>query len=118
VYSVDHDAIVAVPVVRMGRTPVTSHHVVRIELSDGSVLEMSPGHRIGNGLPFGDLRAGMAIDAQRAVVSAELVPYTHQATYDILPASSSGTYYAAGVLIASTLAEEGSFATSSARDAR
>jgi TRAP-type uncharacterized transport system substrate-binding protein len=66
---------------------------------------MSSGHRTGNGIPFGELEAGVAIDAQRVVVSAELVPYTHDATYDILPASSSGTYYAAGVLIASTLVD-------------
>ena len=37
------------------------------------------------------------------VVSAELVPYTHSHTYDILPASDTGAYYAGGVLIGSTL---------------
>jgi hypothetical protein len=115
VYSVDHDAIIAVPIIRTGRTLVRSHHVVRVELSDGSVLEMSPGHRIGSGLAFGDLKAGIVIDAQRIVVSAELVPYAYRATYDILPASSSGNYYAAGVLIASTLVDSGpAFATSTA----
>jgi hypothetical protein len=33
----------------------------------------------------------------------EIVPYGHPYTYDILPASKSGTYFAAGVLIGSTL---------------
>jgi hypothetical protein len=37
------------------------------------------------------------------VQSAELVPYAYDATYDVLPASSSGAYFAAGALVASTL---------------
>jgi hypothetical protein len=32
-----------------------------------------------------------------------VVPYPHRFTYDILPASDSGTYFAGGVLIGSTL---------------
>jgi hypothetical protein len=35
--------------------------------------------------------------------SATLVQYGHDATYDILPDSDSGTYFAGGVLIGSTL---------------
>lgn len=109
VYSVDHEAIVVVPIARIGRTRVTSHRVVTVELNDGSVLEMSPGHRFANGFAFGEITPGTVVDAQRVVVSAELVPYGFEATYDILPASSSGTYYAAGVPIASTLVDVGSF---------
>lgn len=37
------------------------------------------------------------------VISAELTAYTHDFTYDILPASDTGFYVAGGVLIASTL---------------
>jgi hypothetical protein len=103
VYSVDHDAIIAVPIARVGRTLVASHRVVRVVLTSGAVLEMSPGHRTADGRPFGDLIAGNAIDADHVVVSAELVPYTHDATYDVLPASSTGAYFAAGALVASTL---------------
>jgi len=39
------------------------------------------------------------------VMSAELVPYAHAFTFDILPASETGTYVAGGVLIGSTLQE-------------
>jgi len=38
------------------------------------------------------------------VVAASVVPYAHDATYDILPDSDTGTYFAGGILIGSTLA--------------
>lgn len=103
VYSVDHDEIVAVPILEIGRTPVVGHHVVRVVLDSGAVLEISPGHPTADGRTFGDLAAGSRLDDQHGVVSAAIVPYDHDATYDILPASDTGTYYAAGTLIGSTL---------------
>jgi hypothetical protein len=103
VYSVDGAAIVVVPLLRVGHTRVTAHRVVRVTLEDGRVLEVSSGHPTANGHTFGDLLAGEPIDAEHRVVSADLVPYRFDATYDILPASSSGTYFAAGTLIGSTL---------------
>jgi hypothetical protein len=42
--------------------------------------------------------------AGNLVESAELVSYAHDATYDILPDSNTGMYFAAGAAIASTLA--------------
>jgi hypothetical protein len=103
VYSVDHDAVVAVPVTHIGRTPVAAHRVVRVVLENGAVLQMSPGHPIADGRSFADLAAGSSLDAQHTVVSAELVPYAYDATYDVLPASSTATYFAAGVLVRSTM---------------
>jgi hypothetical protein len=103
VYSVDGAAIVAVPLLRVGKTRVASHHVVRVELDDGSVLEISPGHPTADGRRFGDLVVGDRLDEGHGVVSVALVPYRFDATYDILPASSSGTYFADGALIGSTL---------------
>jgi hypothetical protein len=103
VYSQDHDAIVVVPLLAVGHTSVTQHRVVRVTLDDGRVLEISAGHPTADGRTFGDLLAGGKLDAQHWIRSAELVPYTHDATFDILPASSTGTYYAAGALIGSTL---------------
>jgi hypothetical protein len=67
------------------------------------VLQMSPGHPIADGRSFADLAAGSSLDAQHTVVSAELVPYAYDATYDVLPASSTATYFAAGVLVRSTM---------------
>lgn len=103
VYSVDHEAIVAVPLLQVGHTRVAQHRVVRVVLAGGRVLEISPGHPTADGRIFADLAAGGQLDPEHGVQSAELVAYTYDATYDILPASSTGTYYAAGALIGSTL---------------
>ncbi len=103
VYTVDHDAIVAVPLLRVNRTPVHDHHVVRVTLASGVVLEVSPLHPTADGRTFGDLRAGGALD-RIGVVSAELVPYAHPFTYDILPAGGTHTYFAGGARIGTTLA--------------
>jgi hypothetical protein len=102
VYSVDDDGIVLVPILRVGRTPVTNHRVARIRTADGRVLEISPGHPTADGRSFSDLRAGTRLDGV-LVESMEMVPYVHAYTHDILPASKSGTYFAAGMLIGSTL---------------
>jgi hypothetical protein len=103
VYSVDNGAILAVPVLEVGSTPVAAHWVMRVVLSSGAVLDVSPGHPTGDGREFGDLTAGDSFDVDHAIVSADLVPYFHDRTYDILPASSTGTYFSAGVLVGSTL---------------
>lgn len=103
VYSVDHDAVVAVPLVRVNRTPVFAHHVMRVVLEGGATLEVSPGHPTADGRSFGELTRGALLDGQHRIVSVKLVPYTRNATYDILPASNTGTYFAAGALIGSTL---------------
>jgi hypothetical protein len=103
VYSADDGALRAVPLASVFHTPVSDHRVVRVELESGRVLEISPGHPTADGRTFGDLRAGDRLDGTR-VLSAELVPYTHGFTYDILPASDTATYVADGALIGSTLA--------------
>ena len=53
---------------------------------------------------FGELSPGSLLDDLHSVQSVEMVPYRHDATYDILPGSSTGTYFAAGALVGSTLA--------------
>ena len=72
-------------------------------LDDGAIVEMSPGHPTADGRTFSDLLRGGALDERHSVVDAELVPYRHERTYDILPASSTGSYFAAGALVGSTL---------------
>jgi hypothetical protein len=103
VYSVDEGAIVAVPVVRIASTPVLHHQVLRMALTDGGVLNISPGHPLANGKPLSSLSIGDVVDEQHRVQTIELVPYSYDRTYDILPRSSSGTYFAAGTLLGSTL---------------
>jgi hypothetical protein len=103
VYSADEGSLRVVPIAEIHQTPVSDHRVVRVALETGRVLEISPGHPTADGRWFGDLRAGDRLDGV-LVLSAELVPYVHGFTYDILPASDTGTYVAGGTLIGSTLA--------------
>jgi hypothetical protein len=103
VYSVDNGSVTAVRIERIGRTPVAGHSVVRLVLNDGSVLEMSPGHPTADGRTFAELGPGSALDELHTVKSAQIVPYAHDSTYDILPASSTRTYFAAGALVGSTM---------------
>jgi hypothetical protein len=77
--------------------------VVELRLSTGVVLRISPAHPTADGRSFADLRAGDFLDGLR-IESAALVPYRQSHTYDILPDSSSGMYFAGGALIGSTLA--------------
>jgi hypothetical protein len=105
VYSIDRGALRAVPILRTNRSPVANHHAMRVALVSGVVLHISPGHPTADGRRFGELHAGDDIDGV-AITSAELVPYIHDATYDILPDSDSGSYFAGGVLVGSTLADE------------
>lgn len=103
VYSVDDTGIVVVPIERVNRTAVAHHQVVQVVLGDGTQLEVSAGHPTADGRTFADLSAGSRLDGA-PVVSATLVPYQHAFTYDILPTSQTGAYFAGGVLIGSTLA--------------
>jgi hypothetical protein len=104
VFSVDRGRVVAVPVLRTKRISVSSHHaVVRATLANGSVLEISAPHPTADGRRFGDLRLGDGLGGI-SIVELEVVPYQHRFTYDILPASDSGTYFAGGALVGSTLA--------------
>jgi hypothetical protein len=58
----------------VGHTSVNLQRVVRVTLEDGRVLQISPGHPPADGRTFGDLLAGGQLDAEHAVLSAELVP--------------------------------------------
>jgi hypothetical protein len=102
VYSVDHEAIRPVVVLRASKTSVTGHHVMRVRFEDGRVLEISARHPTADGRLFSELRPGSTLDGH-SIQSVEVIPYAHEATYDILPASDTGTYFAAGMQIGSTL---------------
>ncbi|HEY7624030.1 MAG TPA: Hint domain-containing protein [Candidatus Limnocylindria bacterium] len=94
--------LVLAPLVRVGQTPVTGHHVVRLVLSDGRSVDVSPGHPTIDGRRIGDLRPGDTYAASM-VASAELVAYDADATFDLLPAGPTGVYFAGGVPLGSTL---------------
>jgi len=105
VYSVHRGRLDIVPIAEVGRRAQHNHHVVRVQLATGTVLEISPRHPTADGRTFGDLVASDQLDGIR-IVSATLVPYRHSHTYDILPASDTGTYYAGGARIGSTMFPE------------
>jgi hypothetical protein len=91
-------------VVAVGSTPVpTTHRVVHLVLSDGRTVDVSPGHRLPDGRRLGDLRPGDPVDGA-TVVSAALEAYDGGATFDLLPSGPTGTYWANGIRLASTLA--------------
>jgi hypothetical protein len=102
VYSIDQEAIRAVPIAATNRISVTKHEMVRVHLASGIVLEISGTHPTADGRSFDELHAGDELDSV-GVVAVERVPYSFAHTYDILPASSTGTYFAGGVAIGSTL---------------
>jgi hypothetical protein len=104
VYSIHHGQIAIVPIAETGRQAAQrDHRVVRLLLATGMVLEISPRHPTADGRRMGDLAANDQLDGVR-IISATLVPFRHSHTYDILPASDTGTYYAGGMLIGSTMA--------------
>jgi hypothetical protein len=106
VMSIDDGHLAAVPIREIHRTVVTNHRVIELVLRDGATLHISAGHPTADGRFFGQLQAGDWLGGWE-VASAEVVPYAHDATYDILPDSDTGAYFAGGALIGSTLAKSG-----------
>jgi len=78
------------------------HEVVRVVLGDGRIVTASPGHPTADGRTVGELRPGDVLDGSE-VVSASLIAYAGAATYDLLPSGPTGTYFANGILLGSTL---------------
>jgi len=102
VYSVDHERIAIVPIRQTHRSAVLDHRVVRVRLANGSVLEISGSHPTADGRTFDALRPGGSLDGV-AILEVEEVPYRYPHTYDVLPDSDTGDYFAGGVRIGSTL---------------
>lgn len=94
---------IASKVVKIGHALVPSDHkVVDLVLADGREVWVSPNHPTADGRTVGQLSVGDNYDGS-SVGSAELVPYWDSATYDLLPDSSTGYYWANGILLGSTL---------------
>jgi hypothetical protein len=105
VYSSERGVLVTVPIRAVHREPVTTRHsVARVTLENGAVLDVSRGHPTVDGRTFGDVRAGDRLGDVSVLRVEPSVPYQHAFTYDILPDSTTGAYFAAGALIGSTLA--------------
>jgi hypothetical protein len=102
VYTVDRGAIVAAPLVLVHQQVARRHHVVRLRFADGSSIEISAPHPTADGRRLGQLRTGDELGGKQ-ISDVRIVPYEFERTYDILPASDTGTYFAGGALIGSTL---------------
>src|SRR2546422_10334673 len=77
------------------------HEVVRLALADGRSVLVSPRHPTADGRTVGELEPGASYDGS-TVTSTALVAYGGQ-TWDLLPSGPTGTYFANGVLLGSTL---------------
>ena len=96
-------ARIAVPVLRIARTRAPAFHkLVRLRLSDDRELFASPGHPLMDGRYLGTLTPGDRVDGA-SVIGADSVPYDGEFTYDILPAGDTGSYWANGIPVGSTL---------------
>jgi hypothetical protein len=78
------------------------HEVIRLSLADGRSVTASPNHPTADGRTVGALHPGDVFDGS-VVVAARPIGYADGATYDLLPSGPTGTYFANGVLLASTL---------------
>jgi hypothetical protein len=88
---------------RVGRTPVSARHeVVRLVLADGRTVLASPGHPTPGAGVVGGLNPGQPFEGS-TIVSTSRVPYWGRFTFDLLPSGPTGTYFANGVLLGSTL---------------
>jgi hypothetical protein len=93
----------AVPVQKTVQTRVPPlHHILHLRLSDGRELSASPGHPTLDGRAVGTLSIGDELDGS-TVIGADLVLFSEEFTYDILPAGETGGYWANGIPLESTL---------------
>jgi hypothetical protein len=96
-------ARIAKPVLEIGSTQVPAGHMmVHLVLADGRELLASPGHRTADGRALGSLAVGDPLDGS-TITQWELVAYSGDRTYDLLPAGPTGSYWANGILLSSTL---------------
>ncbi len=82
-----------------------NHQMVHAVLSDGRELWASPSHPTADGRILGDLKVGDILDGAQ-VTLIERIPYEGIATYDLLPAGGTGSYWANEILIGSTLVDK------------
>jgi hypothetical protein len=90
-------------ILRTGKTAVPKdHEMVHLVLDGGREVFASPGHPLADGRLLGNILPGDMVDGAR-VASADRVPYNGGYTYDILPSGDTGTYFANGILLKSTI---------------
>ncbi len=76
--------------------------LIHLVLADGRELRVSPGHSLEDGRVIGSLSVGDVIDGAR-MIRVDPIRNADATTFDILPAGATGTYWANGILLKSTL---------------
>lgn len=102
VLSLHQGRVQAVPILATQEVKVKHHSVARIQLQNGFVLEISGEHPTGDGRALFELFPGEKL-GNATVESLTLVPYEGESTFDILPDSDTGTYFAGGLWLGSTM---------------
>jgi hypothetical protein len=96
---------IAAPIIKTSSTQAPpSFQVVKLTLNDGRSVTASPGHPTLDMRAWGDYRVGDRLD-NSLVVAMERIVYTGGATYDLLPSGMTGLYWANGIPLMSTLAQ-------------
>ena len=94
---------IAARVERVVRRPTPGPHLMlELVLADGRRLVAAGAHPGADGTYLRQLRAGQLYDGA-TIVSAAWIVSTAPATFDILPAGTTGAYWANDILVGSTL---------------
>jgi len=90
------------PILALTSVPFDAAHPIHeVTLSDGRFFRASAGHPLVDGTLVGAVRVGASIDG--AIVSEFRTRHIEGPTWDLLPAGPTGTYWADGVHLGSTL---------------
>jgi hypothetical protein len=101
----DNGVRVASRVTKTSSTPILGpHSFYRLALSDGRALRASGQHPLADGRLLAAAPIDSLLDGAK-IVDVRIERTTDERTYDILPATTRGTYWVSGVLVASTLRE-------------
>lgn len=84
------------------RSTQPGQKIVHLVLDDGRQARISQGHPLSDGRNVDELKIGDDVDHGR-VTRIRVESYETGATYDILPDGPTGTYWANGILVGSTL---------------
>lgn len=94
---------ICVPVVKTSKVFVSkTHKIIYIALEDGRKLLVSPTHPLIGTKKICQLAIGAKYDGS-IISDFEILDYEDKYTYDLLPESATGYYWANGILIGSTL---------------
>jgi hypothetical protein len=93
----------AVKILKTSQSKVGKNSLIlEITLADGRSLTASPEHPSAEYRPLADYRAGDELDGS-VITDIAYISYKGEVTFDLLPESPSGCYYANGILVGSTL---------------